>query len=91
MRLLQLTLLLLLGVLQYRLWFADNGVLDSRRLENEIAEQQQLIADQQLKNETLKARVDDLKSGNDAVEELARQNLGLIKPGETFVIMVDEP
>ncbi|MEJ2062465.1 MAG: cell division protein FtsB [Reinekea sp.] len=91
MRLLQLTLLLLLGVLQYRLWFADNGVMDRRRLENEIAEQQQLIVDQQLKNETLKARVDDLKSGNDAVEELARQNLGLIKPGETFVIIVDEP
>ncbi|MEJ2042182.1 MAG: septum formation initiator family protein [Reinekea sp.] len=56
-----------------------------------MAEQQQLIVDQQLKNETLKARVDDLKSGNDAVEELARQNLGLIKPGETFVIIVDEP
>ncbi len=91
MRLLHLTLLFLFGVLQYRLWFADNGMLDKHRLDKEIAEQQQLIADQQVKNEVLQARVDDLKSGNDAIEELARQNLGLIKPGETFFIMVDEP
>jgi cell division protein FtsB len=91
MRLVQLALLLLIALLQFKLWFADNGLADKKRLELEIAKQQQLITDQQQKNDTLQARVDDLKSGNDAVEELARQNLGLIKPGETFIIMVDEP
>lgn len=91
MRLVQLTLVLLIGLLQFRLWFADNGLADKKRLEQEIAEQQWQIADQQLKNDKLKARVDDLKSGNSAIEELARQNLGLIKPGEVFIIMVDEP
>ena len=90
MRLVQLTLLVLIVVLQYRFWFAENGYLDKQRLETEIASQQLELAAQQAKNASLQARVDDLKSSNDAIEELARQNLGLIKPGETFIIVVDE-
>ena len=90
MRLLQILLLLLIAVLQYRLWFADNGMTDKKRLQQEIAEQQSLIQQQQQKNHRLQARVNDLKAGNDAIEELARQNLGLIKPGETFILMVNE-
>ena len=90
MRLVQLTLLLLIAVLQYRYWFAENGHFDNKHLERDIASQQLELAAQKAKNENLQARVDDLKSGNDAIEELARQNLGLIKPGETFVIMIDQ-
>ena len=91
MRLVQLTLLVLIIVLQYRFWFAENGKADKRRLEQEIAEQQSELNAQRAKNDVLQARVDDLKSGDEAIEELARQNLGLIKPGETFIIMTDEP
>ena len=90
MRLVQLTLLLLIVLLQYRYWFGENGYLDRKRLEQEISEQSIELTAQKVKNANLQARVTDLKSGNDAVEELARQNLGLIKPDETFVIMIDE-
>ncbi len=89
MRLVQLTLLLLIVMLQYRYWFAENGYFDNKRLEQSIVAQQLELAGQQAKNANLQAKVDDLKSGNDAIEELARQNLGLIKPGETFVIMIN--
>lgn len=91
MRLVQVSLLILVVVLQYRFWFGENGYLDKQRLELELQEQLSELEALQTRNDNLAARVGDLKSGNDAIEELARQNLGLIKPGETFVIMTDEP
>ena len=90
MRLVQIALLILIVLLQYRFWFAENGYLDHRRLLNDVSEEQSRLAVQQKINANLQARVEDLKSGNDAIEELARQNLGLIKPGETFVLIADE-
>jgi len=90
MRLVQIALFVLIILLQYRYWFAENGYVDKKRLEKEIAVQQVELEALQAKNDSLRARVDDLKKGDDAIEELARQDLGLIKPGETFVIIIDE-
>ena len=39
--------------------------------------------------EALSAEVQDLKSGKGAIEERARSELGLIKPGEVFYQVVD--
>jgi hypothetical protein len=36
------------------------------------------------RNMVLKEEIEDLKSGLEAIEELARNDLGFIKPGETF-------
>ena len=94
MRLVQLILLVLIVALQVRYWFADNGYFDKQRLASELSTQQTELSALQAKNDLLRARVDDLKSGNDAIEELARQDLGLIQPGEIFVIIhsgSDEP
>lgn len=90
MRLVQVSLLMLLVLLQYRFWFGDNGHFDSKRLDKEIAEatlERDAVAQ---KNDRLRSRVSDLKQSTDAIEELARQNLGLIKPGETFIMINDE-
>ena len=90
MRLIQLALLVLLIVLQYRYWFAENGFTDEQRLTQEIEDLQQQMQAQKATNHRLRARVEDLKAGNDAIEELARQDLGLVKPDETLIIVVDE-
>lgn len=90
MRWLQVGLFVLIVMLQYRFWFAENGYVDNQQLKATLAEEQQELAGLKARNEYLSARVGDLKSGNDAIEELARQNLGLVKPGEVFVIMSGE-
>ena len=51
----------------------------------------QKAANAQLKtrNDKLSAEVEDLKQGSEAIEERARSELGLVKPGETFYRVVD--
>jgi cell division protein FtsB len=90
MRLIQVALLMLFIMLQYRFWFAENGYTDRKRLEQKIADAEVELAVIKEKNAALEARVADLKNSTDAIEELARQNLGLIKPGETFIMINEE-
>ena len=71
-------------LLQYRLWFGKNSVPDFVNLKNEVALQVVQNANLRQRNSLLKADIEDLQIGLDAVEERARNELGLIKQGETF-------
>ncbi len=82
-------LLLLIGLLQYRLWFGDGNVLEFHRLNDRIVELRQEGAKRRERNAALEAEVMDLKQGLDAVEERARQDLGMIKEGEVFVQVIE--
>ena len=77
-------LLCLLLMLQYRLWFGKNSVPDYLSMQQEVIEQREQNANLQQRNSLLKADIEDLKIGLDAAEERARNELGLIKQGETF-------
>jgi len=74
----------LLASLQYRLWFGKNSVPDYLTMQKEVEEQTIQNANLEQRNSLLKADIDDLKIGLDAAEERARNELGLIKEGETF-------
>lgn len=82
-------LLVLLLVLQYQLWVADGGIPNLRRLQKELAEQRAINAQLAARNDALQAEVEDLKKGLAAIEELAREDLGMIKEGETFFQVVE--
>ena len=85
MRLLTIILLIFLALLQHRLWFGKkNSVPDYFALESEVARQQ--VANDKLRqrNKLLYADTNDLKQGLEAIEERARNELGMIKEGETF-------
>jgi cell division protein FtsB len=71
-------------MLQYRLWFGKNSVPDFVRLKNEVALQVTHNANLRQRNSLIKADIQDLKIGLEAAEERARNELGLIKQGETF-------
>jgi cell division protein FtsB len=85
MRYLALILSSLLILIQYPLWMGKGGWNHVWELESELAEQDRANAQRRLRNAALAAEVADLKGGTAAVEELARMQLGMIKPGELFV------
>jgi len=84
-----LALLLLLGALQAKLWLGDGGWRDAKALQQTVEEQRAENARLQQRNDALTAEVEDLKSGETAVEERARSELGMVKPGETFYRVVE--
>lgn len=90
MRLFSLLLVILLGWLQYTLWLGKNGISDYYSVHNEIDVQQQVNTKLQARNNEMFAEIDDLRQGLDAVEERARNELGMIKEEETFYRLIDE-
>lgn len=77
-------LLALLGLLQYRLWLGKNSIPDYMSRVKEVEKQAQQNANLTQRNMLLQADISDLKIGLEAIEERARNELGLIKEGETF-------
>lgn len=84
---------LLLGVLllglQAKLWLGDTGWRQAAKLEEKVTTQAADNARLLQRNDALAAEVEDLKSGEAAAEERARNELGMVKPGETFYRVVD--
>lgn len=83
-------LILLLLLLQFRLWFSDSSLLEIWKLQQQISEQNAENAQLKERNAALQAEVKDLKQGMQAIEERARSELGLIKKGETFYQVIDD-
>lgn len=82
-------LLLALAGLLGKLWWGEGGLGDARALQLRVDEQRIENARLQQRNDALSAEVEDLKSGEAAVEDRARSELGMIKPGETFYRVVE--
>ena len=82
-------LLLILLLLQISLWSGTGSLQDIHRLEQNILAQEQENAQLQARNDALRQEVADLKTGQDAMEERARNELGLIRKGETYYLIND--
>ncbi len=89
MRLLTLTLLITLALLQATLWYGKNGVFDYFEIRDYVAAQQEANLELQRRNEQMYTEIADLNRGVDAIEERARNELGMIKKGETFFRVID--
>lgn len=78
-------LIALLLALHAQLWFGRGSVgkVAGMRLELATVEQANRLAQQ--RNAQLGSEVSDLQEGLDVVEELARQDLGMVRPNEIFV------
>lgn len=82
-------LLLLLG-LQYRLWVGDGSFAEVARLERDIRQQQADNNRLRERNRVLALEVEQLKAGLGGVEARAREDMGMIRRGETFYMVVDD-
>lgn len=91
LRWIALILLVALVALQIKMWAGSGSmqVVDSLRVSvnKQAAENVRL----QQRNKAMAADVFDLKHGNQAIEARARNELGLIKPGELFYQVVERP
>lgn len=81
-------LLIILVLLQYRLWFGDGSVREVAQLQTQITTQEAQNARLRERNRTLAAEVQDLKKGTTAIEERARTDLGMVGKSETFYQVV---
>jgi cell division protein FtsB len=80
---------ILLG-LQYRLWVGEGSFADIVRLSDELDRQSQENTELSARNAALINEVEELQDGMDAIEEHARNELGLIRDGETFFLIIED-
>lgn len=77
-------LVFLFILLQYNIWFASNSLLETYKLKRAISSQtsnnQQLIK----RNDLINTQISHLQESKQSVEDLAREELGMIKQNETF-------
>lgn len=90
MKYLAAALLVVLVLLQYRLWLGEGGMREVNRLRAEITTQEAENETLRERNRTLAAEVQDLKKGTIAIEERARTDLGMIGKSETFYQVVTD-
>lgn len=85
MRLVTLILVALLLLIQAELWFGKGGVPRAMSLRAQLVDQNERNEAAKLRNEQLAAEVRDLQEGLDMAEEIARTELGMVKPDEIYV------
>ena len=90
-RMIVFVLVVLLIYLQYILWFGKGGIRDEQMLKRTVDQQQAEINALKERNQALGAEVLDLKQGMEAIEELARSEMGMIKDGELFFQIIKPP
>ena len=89
MKIIVIVLLFLLIWLQYKIWLQDGGIPEVLQLEDEVVDLQDDVSALKERNASLDAEVKDLKKGLDAIEERARNEMGMIREGETYYQVVD--
>lgn len=90
MKWLSIFLVLLLVTLQLTLWFGDDSLAEVWQLRQQINGQNEENKQLQERNAALEAEVQDLKKGLAAIEERARNELGMVKKDETFFQVIVE-
>ena len=89
MKLLAIALVSMIALLQYPLWLGKGSWLRVWEVNQQLISQRETNKEWTVRNAALDAEVRDLKQGYDAIEEIARSELGMIKQGEIFFQVVD--
>ncbi|HKU69806.1 MAG TPA: cell division protein FtsB [Burkholderiales bacterium] len=91
MRALTLALAALIVLIQYPLWLGKGSWLRVWEVDQQIRAQRDTNRSLQARNNALEAEVRDLKVGQEAIEERARSELGMIRQDEIFYQVVEAP
>ena len=74
----------LLLLLQYQIWFAPGGISSIWRTHQQLNHEIVVNNEWSQRNDALSAEIKDLKNGTEAIEDHARNDLGMIKTAEVF-------
>ena len=91
MKILAAILIALIVLIQYPLWLGKGGWLRVRQVAGELEAQKAANRKLEVRNASLAAEVQDLKTGTDAIEERARSELGMIRSNEIFFQIEEAP
>ena len=83
-------LVAILVLLQMRLWFGAGSISNKIALDRQWETQQQINQEHKLRNRLIAQEVQSLKTNLDSLEEKARKDLGMIKDGEVFYLVIDK-
>ena len=89
MKFIAIILLVLLLMLQYRIWLGDGGLPQVLKLDGDIEQVQQKVEQLQERNKALDAEVIDLKTGLQAIEERARSELGMMHKDDVYYQVIE--
>lgn len=89
MRYIFMILIITLIVLQHKLWLGDANLIQWINLEKKLTEHEHKNTKLAARNKALEADIKELKGGDQALEEQARYELGMIKENETYYQFVD--
>ncbi|MEX1166907.1 MAG: septum formation initiator family protein [Hydrogenophaga sp.] len=78
-------LISLLLIVHAQLWIGRGSVPQVANMRSELKLLEQANLEAQARNQQISSEVSDLQEGLEMVEELARQDLGMVKPNEIFV------
>jgi cell division protein FtsB len=84
MKILLSIIILLIFLLQYRLWYGDGGIAEINAYQQRLEDLKEQVEEKRARDEALYAEVEDLRKGQESLEERARDELGMIKESETF-------
>ncbi|MCX7085964.1 MAG: cell division protein FtsB [Methylococcales bacterium] len=84
MKILLALVVLLIVLLQCRLWYGDGGIKEIEAYQQQMDDLSKQVAEKSARNKALYAEVEDVRKGQEAIEERARYELGMIRDGETF-------
>ena len=83
-----LSLAVLLTVLQASLWIGQGSIAEVVALEPQLGSMSATNEELRARNERLEVEVAEFRNGLDSVEEMAREELGMVRQGETFYVVV---
>ena len=86
-----IVLILLLAALQWRLWIGQGSIAELVSLGRQIEDHAHTNEQLRERNRRLEVEVAEFRSGFDSVEEMAREELGLVRSDETFYVVVEQP
>ncbi len=87
-RLLVVVLLILIALLQARIWSADGGIAALRQLQAQVADLREKVRRQQTENERLREQIRAIRHDPQTLEALARRELGMLMPDEHFIRLI---